>query len=357
MKRTFIIAEAGVNHNGSLETAMRLIDTAADAGADAVKFQTFKTEKLVSKHAAKADYQKRLTNEDETQFEMLKKLELNHDDHLRLIRYCETRNIQFLSTPFDSDSVDLLGSTFGLTTLKLSSGDLTNAPLLLQISQMKKKVLLSTGMSHLGEIETALFVLAFGYLRQPTESFNLTEAKKAYGSVAGQQWLKEMVTLLHCTTEYPASFTEVNLKAMEVMRAAFGLGVGYSDHTVGITIPIAASALGAEVIEKHFTLDRNMQGPDHQASIEPKELQEMVKAIRDVDAALGTGIKVATASEIKNIKTSRKSIVAARPIRKGEQFSEINITIKRPGSGKEPIEYWNILGQVADRNYEQDENI
>jgi N-acetylneuraminate synthase len=356
MKNTFIIAEAGVNHNGSVETALLLIDAAVDAGVDAVKFQTFKADKLVSKNALKAEYQKRLTEDGETQYEMLKKLELDHDAHLKLIHYCQTKKIKFLSTPFDTESADLLGKTFNLDMIKVSSGDLTNAPLLLHIARMAKSVIVSTGMSNLDEIEAALSVLAFGYVNKHSKP-SAELFMDAYRSKEGQEILRHKVSLLHCTTEYPAPLRDINLKAMETLRASFGLRIGFSDHTLGITIPIAAAALGAEIIEKHFTLDRQMAGPDHQASLEPLELKEMVQAIRDVDIALGRATKAPTASEFKNIAIARKSIVAEVKINKGEPFTERNITVKRPGNGKSPMEYWSLLNRTASRDYEQDEPI
>lgn len=329
---TFVIAEAGVNHNGSIELAKKLIDIAALSGADAVKFQTFKADKLVSKTAQKAEYQKQTTDAVESQYDMIKKLELNKDMHYELIAYCKTKNILFLSTPFDHDSIDLLNS-LGMEIFKIPSGEITNLPYLRHIGSLGKKVILSTGMADLGEIEDALEVL----------------------TAAGTS--KEDITVLHATTEYPCPIDEVNLRAMQTIAGAFDIKTGYSDHTNGIEIPIAAAAMGATVIEKHFTLDREMEGPDHKASLEPNELVAMVKAIRNIEKALGDGIKKPSPSEIKNMNIARKSIVAARPIHKGEFLSNDNMTIKRPGNGVNPMRWDEILGSVASKDYQEDELI
>lgn len=328
----FIIAEAGVNHNGSLELAKKLIDVAADAGADAVKFQTFKTDKLVSKTAQKAQYQKQTTDAAETQYEMIKKLELNEAAHHELIAYCKTKNILFLSTPFDHDSIDLL-DRLGMAIFKIPSGEITNLPYLRHIGSLGKEVILSTGMADLGEIEDALDVLT------------------ASGTP------KEQISVLHATTEYPCPIEDVNLRAMQTIAGAFGIKTGYSDHTNGIEVPIAAAAMGASVIEKHFTLDKTMEGPDHKASLEPSELNAMVSAIRNIEKALGSGVKKPSPSEAKNMNVARKSIVAAQPIRKGEIFSEINLTIKRPGNGISPMRFDEIIGTVALKDYQEDEMI
>lgn len=332
MTKTFIIAEAGVNHNGSLELAKKLVDVAAEAGADAVKFQTFKADKLVSRGAQKAEYQKKTTSVDESQYEMIKKLELDENAHRELLRHCKEKQIMFLSTPFDHDSIDLL-SSFGMPIFKIPSGEITNLPYLRRIGHLGKEVILSTGMADLGEIEDALDVLM-------------------YEGVP-----KDKITVLHATTEYPCPIDEVNLRAMLTIRNAFGVKVGYSDHTQGIEVPIAAVAMGACVIEKHFTLDRTMEGPDHKASLEPQELKAMVQAIRNVTQALGDGIKKPSKSETKNIVIARKSIVAAKQIKVGEIFSEDNITIKRPGNGINPMRWDEVMGQVAQRSYEKDDLI
>jgi len=348
---TFIIAEAGVNHNGSLELAKRLIDAAAEAGADAVKFQTFSAEQLVARHAPKAEYQTRTTDAGESQFDMIRKLELTANDHEVLIAYAKSRRIEFLSTPFDSSSLALLTQRFGLTTIKISSGDITNAPFLLDSARVAKRLILSTGMSTLAEIEAALGVLAFGFV-VPGTTPQRNSFEQAFSSDSGQRALRDRVTLLHCTTEYPAPFTEVNLRAIDTMATAFGLPTGYSDHTQGIHISVAAVARGASVIEKHFTLDRNLSGPDHMASLEPNELQAMVSAIRDVEQALGDGIKRPTATEWKNRSIARKSLVAERALVAGEKFE---IACKRPGTGLSPFEYWKTIDRVAMRNYAADE--
>ncbi|MBW7452502.1 N-acetylneuraminate synthase [Paenibacillus sepulcri] len=353
-KHTYIIAEAGVNHNGSLEMAKRLIDAAVEARADAVKFQTFKAEGLVSKHASKAEYQKKFTDANESQYEMIKKLELNEEAHHELIQYCFEKNIDFLSTPFDMDSVELLAHKFNLPALKISSGDLTNMPLLYKAATSQKSILLSTGLATLGDIESALGVIAFGYVNED-EQPSLDNFNKAYLSQKGQLALQEKVTLLHCTTDYPTQYEDVHLNKMTTLSHAFGLRAGYSDHTIGISVPIAAVALGAVVIEKHFTMDRSLPGPDQQASLEPDELQQMVKSIREIEKSLGSFVKGPVESELKNKNAARKSIVAARAIRKGELFTEDNIVLKRPGNGLSPNLYWEMLGQISGRDYEIDE--
>ena len=327
---TFIIAEAGVNHNGSLDLAKKLIDVAVEAGADAVKFQTFKAEKLVSKKAQKAEYQKQTTDAAESQYDMIKKLELDEPAHRELIRYCGEKKIRFLSTPFDHESIELL-NTLGMEIFKIPSGEITNLPYLRHIGGLGKEVILSTGMADLGEIEDALDLLV------------------SSGTP------KEKITILHATTEYPCPMDEVNLRAMGTIASAFGIRTGYSDHTRGIEVPIAAVAMGASVIEKHFTLDRTMEGPDHKASLEPDELCAMVAAIRNIEKALGEGIKKPSPSEAKNMAVARKSIVAARPIRAGEVFTSENIAIKRPGTGISPMRYDEIVGERAARDYEEDE--
>lgn len=332
MNNVFIIAEAGVNHNGSLDLAKKLIAVAVDAGVDAVKFQTFKADKLVSKTAQKADYQKQTTSAGESQYDMIKKLELDEDAHRTLISYCNEKKIMFLSTPFDHDSIEMLND-FEMPIFKIPSGEITNLPYLRHIGKLDKKVILSTGMANLGEVGDALQVLV--------------EAGTA----------KHNITILHATTEYPCPIDEVNLRAMLTIRDHFDVEVGYSDHTQGIEVPIAAVAMGACVIEKHFTLDQNMEGPDHKASLEPHEFKAMVAAIRNVSQALGDGIKRPSKSELKNKAVARKSIVAARGISAGESFNEDNITIKRPGSGISPMRWDEVLGQVAVRNYQEDELI
>jgi len=331
-RRTLIIAEAGVNHNGSIELAYQLIDAAKNAGADAVKFQSFKADTLVSKKAEKAEYQKQTTSSSESQYNMIKQLELSVNDHKKLIDYCNKINIQFLSSPFDLESINLLNE-LGLEIFKIPSGEITNLPYLRKIGKLNKTVILSTGMSDLGEIEDALDVLAE----------NGTDKNK--------------ITVLHCNTEYPTPFEDVNLNAMITIKNAFNVKVGYSDHTKGIEVPIAAVALGAEVIEKHFTLDRNLEGPDHKASLEPNELKMMIDAIRNIEKALGSGIKKPSPSESKNKVIVRKSIVAKTVIKKGDIFTEKNIGIKRPGNGISPMRWDEVKGTFASKDYKEDEVI
>lgn len=352
-----IIAEAGVNHNGSKELAFQLVDAAHAAGVDIVKFQTFKAKNLVTQDAQQAEYQTRNTGVAESQFAMLSRLELDYATHHELVAYCHKLGIEFLSTAFDQESLDFLVKDLGLKTLKIPSGELTNAPFVLQHALTGCDLIVSTGMASLAEVEAALGVIAFG-LTQPLSTPPSEEAfVQAYASEAGQTALKTKVTLLHCTTEYPAPIAEVNLKAMQTLASAFGLTVGYSDHTAGITIPIAATAMGASLIEKHFTLDKTLPGPDHQASLEPDELKAMVQAIRDVELALGSGIKSPQPSEVKNKVIARKSLVAAKSIQAGEVFTEENLTTKRPGDGLSPYQYWLLLGKPAPQDYAEGELI
>lgn len=352
---TYIIAEAGVNHNGSLEMAKKLVEGAADAGVDAVKFQTFKADNLVSRLAPKAEYQIKTTAAAESQHEMIRKLELDVYAHETLIEHCKAFGIEFLSTPFDLESLELLVGRFNLPCIKIPSGDITNAPLLLKIAQTGKPVILSTGMSVLGEIEDALGVLAFGYLGNRDPS--IAAFRAAYCSDEGQEILQKKVTLLHCTTEYPAPIADVNLKVMDILKSAFGLPVGYSDHTEGIAVPIAAVARGAVVIEKHFTLDRSLPGPDHKASLEPIELKQMVAAIRVVEQALGTARKYPTPCELKNMSVARKSLVAACSMAANEVFTAENLAVKRPGNGLSPMHYWEVLNKKSRRNFSADEAV
>ena len=326
MDKTIIIAEAGVNHNGSMESAKKLVDVAADAGADYVKFQTFKADTLVTQSAEKAEYQKIITDKSESQFEMIKKLELDKSAHDELIKHCEEKGIRFLSTAFDHDSIELLAD-LNIPLYKIPSGEITNLPYLRHIGRMGKPIILSTGMSTLEEVQKALNVL----LESGVE--------------------KEKITILHCNTEYPTPMEDVNLKAMLTIREELGVNIGYSDHTLGIEVPIAAVAMGATVIEKHFTLDRTLTGPDHAASLEPHELKSMVTAIRNIKKAMGDGIKKPSPSETRNIPIARKSIVAKKPIKKGERYSEENITVKRPGTGISPIEWDNIINQKSIKDF------
>lgn len=356
-KHVFVIAEAGVNHNGSLEIALQLVDAAREAGANAVKFQTFKAENLVTASARKAAYQQQTTAADETQFTMLKRLELSYEEHHRIVGHCRKLGIEFMSTAFDMESLDFLAKDLALNRLKIPSGEITNAPLLLAHARTGNDLIVSTGMATLGEVELALGVIAYGLAGDVDVKPSVEAFQNAYRSARGQQLLKEKVTLLHCTTEYPAPMEDIDLNAMLTMRDAFGLQIGYSDHSEGIAVPIAAVALGAQVIEKHFTLDKHLEGPDHRASLEPEELREMVAAIRSVELALGDGCKGPKASELKNRTTARKSLVAARSIRKGEPFNEENLAVKRPGTGMDPFRFWELLGACASRDYEIDEAI
>ncbi len=330
MSRVFVIAEAGVNHNGNIEIAKKLIDAASAAGADAVKFQTFRAESLVCKTAKKAEYQLGVTDRSETQYDMLKKLELTEQMHKELMEYCAKKKIMFLSTPFDIGSVKLL-SKLGMQIFKIPSGEITNLPYLREIAGHQKKVILSTGMSNMNEVKAAVDVL------------------KENGAAD--------IILLHCNTQYPTPVSDVNLLAMVRMHEELGLPVGYSDHTLGIEVPIAAAALGAAVIEKHFTLNKNMEGPDHKASLEPQELKRMVEGIRKTELALGVGIKQASDSEKENRDIVRKSIVAASGIKKGEKYTEENLTVKRPGIGISPMRWDEVIGKTAGRDYETDEMI
>lgn len=331
--RTLIIAEAGVNHNGDIGLAKKLIAAAAAAGADLVKFQTFSAKKLVSSSAPKAEYQRKTTENSESQLEMIQKLELSREDHAVLIQECSAHGIGFFSTAFDFQSFDLLMGLGCLEQIKIPSGELTNLPLLRYMSRFGKPLLLSTGMANLGEIEAAI------------------EAVEAAGTP------RHMITVLHCTTEYPTPMEDVNLRAMVAMKKAFGVSTGYSDHTAGIEIPIAAVALGATVIEKHFTLDRNLPGPDHIASLEPHELKAMVEGIRNVERALGDGVKRPSPSELKNKPIARKSLVAIRPIRAGEAFSAKNMAAKRPGTGLSPMRWDEVIGRIATKDFAVDELI
>jgi len=351
---TYVIAEAGVNHNGSLEMARDLIDAAADAGVDAVKFQTFRVDALVTRSAPKAAYQRANTNAEESQHAMLKDLELSWDDHLELVEHCKCRDIQFLSTAFDTESLQMLTEKIGMPRIKIPSGEVTNGPLLLAAARTGRPVILSTGMCTLGEVEQALCVLAYGYTESEVEP-SLEAFGAAYASAVGQDALRDLVTVLHCTSEYPTPPADVHLRAMDTLHAAFGLYVGYSDHTQGIVVPIAAVARGAVLVEKHFTLDRALPGPDHRASIEPTELTEMVQAIREVEAALGRSVKAPTTGELETQMVARKSLATAMGIQEGELFSEANLTALRPGVGVSPMEYWRYLGSSASRSYEPGE--
>jgi N,N'-diacetyllegionaminate synthase len=328
----FIIAEAGVNHNGSIDLAKKLIDVAANSGVDAVKFQTFKAQNLVAKNTQKAEYQKQTTDASESQFDMIKKLELDVDTHKELITYCQEKNIIFLSTPFDHDSINLL-SDLGLQTFKIPSGEITNLPYLRHVGSLDKQVVLSTGMSNLIEVGDALNILIN----------------------AGT--LKDNITVLHANTMYPTPMKDVNLNAMLTIQEEFGVAVGYSDHTLGIEVDIAAVAMGASCIEKHFTLDKTMDGPDHKASLEPKELGVMVSSIRNIEKALGSSEKKPSPSESSNIKVVRKSIIANQNIKKGDLLTDKNIAVKRPGGGISPMQWDEVIGTAASKDYNADELI
>ncbi|ATF15920.1 N-acetylneuraminate synthase [Brevibacillus sp. HB1.4B] len=356
MNKTFIIAEAGVNHNGSIEMAKRLIDVAVEAEVDAVKFQTFKANKVISKFAEKADYQKQTTGSNESQLEMVRKLELDTEAHYELQEYCKRQNIKFLSTPFDLDSVNFLVNEMKVELIKIPSGEITNAPLILSIAQSGLPVILSSGMATLAEIEQALGVLAFGYTAVDAKP-SRKMFQNAFYSREGQESLRSKVSLLHCTTEYPTPYDDVNLQAIDTMKQAFGLSVGLSDHTEGIAVPIAAVARGAKIIEKHFTLDKTLPGPDHKASLNPKELIDMVRSIRQVEMAIGSPIKTPASSEVKNQDIVRKSLVASKNITAGEIFTIENLTSKRPGNGISPMYFWDVLGTEADKDYQEDEVI
>lgn len=349
---TLIIAEAGVNHNGNEALALQLVDAAYTAGADIVKFQTFKASKLVTKNAKQAEYQIKNTQKEESQFAMLSRLELSFEFHIELVKYCEQLGIEFLSTAFDSESLNFLVNDLKLKKLKIPSGDLTNAPLVLEHAQTGCDLIVSTGMATLAEIETALGVIAFGYVAKKTETPSIQAFESAYYSELGQKMLKEKVTILHCTTEYPAPLKDINLKAMDTIAQAFKLPIGYSDHSAGINVPIAAVAREAKIIEKHFTLDKNMEGPDHKASLDPTELKAMIAGIRNIELALGNGLKGPKPSELKNKLVARKSLIAEQIISKGMTFSDENVAIKRPGSGVNPINYWGLIGTESQNDYQ-----
>jgi N-acetylneuraminate synthase len=353
----YVIAEAGVNHNGSPELARALVNVAAEAGADAVKFQSFRADDLVSQTAPRAAYQTHNLGGSETQLQMLRKLELSFDDQREVAEHARKAGIEFLSTPFDLASLEFLVRDIGVSRIKLGSGDLTNAPLLLAAARTGRDVILSSGMASLEETLTALGVLAFGYTAGAGDPPTAAAFVGAWGSEAGRGAVTEHVTLLHCTSEYPTPPADVNLRAMDALREATGLRVGLSDHTEGIAISIAAAARGAVVIEKHFTLDRTMTGPDHRASIDPDDLKKLVRSVREVERALGTGVKAPVAGEFSTRTVARRSLVAGTAIRAGDVFSAENLLVKRPGTGVAPILYWEYLGRVATRDYVQDELI
>ena len=356
-QHTFVIAEAGVNHNGSLARALQLVSVAAEAGADAIKFQTFKANRIAAASAPKAAYQSRNTGYDGGQVAMLKSLELSDQDHRDLAKACEDASIEFMSTPFDEYSATFLVNDIGVRRLKVASGELTNAPLLLHLAHTGKPIVLSTGMATLDEVKIALGILAFGYMDCSLLQPSTKDFLAAFENDRGQNCLKANVTLLHCTSNYPAAPDTINLRAMDTLYANFGLPVGLSDHSQGIAVPTAAVSRGAAVIEKHFTLDRKLEGPDHAASLEPNELRAMIAAVRNVEVALGSGLKVPTAAEKNTASVARKSLVALTEIMADEAFTADNLGVKRPGTGISPLEYWSYLGQPAARAYGRDELI
>lgn len=351
MNPVLVIAEAGVNHNGQADMAFALVEAAARAGADVVKFQTFKADSLVTQDAPKAEYQQRATGSGESQFDMLRRLELPPRLHHELKAEAERRGLAFLSTAFDPESLRFLVDEIGLNLLKLPSGELTNAPFVLEHARTGSDLIVSTGMATLAEVENALGVIAFGRIAGPKERPSPAAFQEAYASPEGQAALHRGLTLLHCTSDYPAAPKSVNLRAMDTLHAAFGLPVGYSDHTLGTEIALAAVARGACVIEKHFTLDCSLPGPDHAASLEPEALAEMIRGVRAVSAALGDGIKRPQPAERSTAKVARKSLVARTAIRAGETFGPENVAIMRPGDGMAPMRYWEVLGRRASRDY------
>ena len=350
------IAEAGVNHNGNKDMAYQLIDAAVAAGADAVKFQTFSATALASENAPKAAYQNETTDAAESQLDMLRRLELPLDWHFELRDYCISNGIEFLSTPFDSSSLRFLVDNLKLTTIKVPSGELTNGPFLHEIAASGSKIILSTGMSTLEEVRRALSVLAHGLI-DATEAPSVDAFEAAMASDAGQLALKENVTILHCTSAYPTPLADANVRAMTTMRETFNLNVGFSDHTEGQTASLTATALGATVIEKHFTMDRSLPGPDHKASLTPEELTALIQGVRGIESALGDGVKTPRPSEMETISVARKSLIALYPIVKGAQLTAENVGAKRPGNGKSPMLFWDILDETASNNFDEGEQI
>lgn len=355
--RCYVIAEAGVNHNGSPARARELVDAAVEAGADAVKFQTFVPELLVSRHSKMAAYQQRNSGKSESQLAMLRDLQLDADAHYALRDHCVDRGIEFLSSPFDTESLQFLVDDLGVQRIKLGSGELTNGPFLVASGQTGLPVILSTGMGNLGEVGNALAALAWGYQHTERQPAGVAELAAAFAQQAGQEILAARVALLHCTTQYPTPAEAVNLRAMATLRDEFGLAVGFSDHTTSTLLAGSAVALGAVIIEKHFTLDKALPGPDHKASLEPAELTAMIAHIRATEECLGDGVKRAAAAEVENLPVARKSLVAGEQIRAGEFFTAANVAIKRPGTGLSPFCYWELVGKTARRDYATDEVI
>ena len=353
MEKIFVIAEAGVNHNGSPDLACKLVEIASQAGANAVKFQLFNAKEIVTREAERAEYQKKNSGDSSSQLEMLKNLELPKEVHTELKALSKKLGIEYMCTAFDSQSLDFLADELDVNTLKVASGEITNAPFLLETAKKNKRIILSTGMSNNSEIKMALSILAFGLL--DGEAPSVEAFKEAYNSKEGRSILKERVTILHCTSEYPAPNDQVNLAVIPMLQKEFDISVGYSDHTEGVLVAPLAAAIGARVIEKHFTLDRNMEGPDHSASIEPQDLKQMMKELRRLEEILGSPIKKETQAEKKNKEVVRKSLVAKKKILKGEKFTSENITTKRPGLGKDPIGYWDMLGKTSTKDYNADD--
>ena len=358
MKKTYIIAEAGVNHNGNKKLALELIDIASESGADAIKFQTFKAENLSTPYAEQAAYQSLNSGVKESQYQMLKKLELDREFYFDLESRCKDKSIDFLSTAFDHDSLSFLLSNFNLKYLKIPSGEITNGPFLLSHAQTGKNIILSTGMSNIKEIEKALSILAFGYLKKnKTKNFFQKDFTNAFNSKEGKNILKKKVTILHCTSNYPAAINEINLGAMETIRDKFNTKIGYSDHSEGFLASLSAAILGANVIEKHFTKNKRLKGPDHKASLNPKELKHMISLIREFEVLKGSKVKKPVKSEMKNLNIVRKSIVAKENIKKGEKFTKKNLTFKRPGEGMSPMNLWKILGTRSKQDYKKEDII
>ena len=356
MSETFIIAEIGVNHDGELHKALDLIDVASEAGANAVKFQTFNSESLSTKYAKKASYQRIKSKKSESQLDMLRKLELSRGDYQAIKKKCLERNIQFMSTAFDSESLKFLVEIMKVKTLKVPSGEITNGPFLLEHARTGLNIILSSGMSNLKEVETALAYICFGYLN-PKKEVKPQEVYKSYHSKEGKSILEEKVIILHCTSQYPAPLEDINLNALRTLKREFGTRIGYSDHSLGYLVSSSAISLGADVIEKHITLDKNLPGPDHGASLDPDEFKEFVKVIKDTEVFLGDGIKRITTSEEETKDVARKSIVANQFIKKGEIFTDENLTIKRPGIGMSPMQVWDLFGKESPKDFSKDEII
>ncbi len=356
MSRTFLIAEVGVNHNGDLNKALELIDIASESGADAVKFQTFISEDLTSKYAQKASYQQSNAKRNESQLEMLKKLELSKSHYHSIIARCMERNIKFMSTAFDSESLKFLTQQLKVEILKIPSGEITNGPFLFEHARTGLDIILSSGMSSTKEVEDALAFICFGYLN-PKKHLNPEDVFRCYQTEEGKSVLKDKVVILHCTSQYPAPIEDINLNALKTLKRKFGLRIGYSDHSLGFLVSSNAISLGAEVIEKHITLDKSLPGPDHSASLEPNEFKEFVDVIRRTELFLGDGIKKITSSELEIKDVARKSIVANQPIKKGEIFTEENLTIKRPGTGITPMKIWDLYGIASPKDFLKDEII